>query len=173
MGLYLYVHIHPGSIENLDYPSILPRTFQLFQILNLKSILLSLIPVQAPIDLSCIDLHSSQSLHPVQDLPLLFPGIRLGRFLPTDSQALHIRPTQPLSDLLDSLLDLRDPGVGFNLFWFCGTLFGAEVDGEMDVFYRGSERRGEDQIATRRLVPPEIVIDRYVDYLGRAAVEDG
>ena len=41
------------------------------------------------------------------------------------------------------------------------------------MFYRGSECRGKDQIATRRLVPPEIVIDRYVDYLGRAAVEDG
>ena len=43
----------------------------------------------------------------------------------------------------------------------------------MYMLYRGSKCGGEDQIAPSRLVSPEIVIDRYVNYLGRAAEEDG
>lgn len=47
------------------------------------------------------------------------------------------------------------------------------MNGEMQVLYGGGEGRGENEVAPRRLVRPEVVVDCYVDYLGRTAIENG
>ena len=156
--------IRPGRHILLTSP------LQLLEILNLESEFPPLVPIQTPVYLPDIHPQRPHAFQPIQDIPLLLPRIRLWRLLPADLQGLDVRVGQPLPQLPDALLDLRDARVGLDLAGLAVALLGAQVDGYVQVPDGGRQVAREHQVGPPRLVHPHVVVDRDIHRLRRGAV---